>query len=488
MINGGPNISPDGLVFVFDPQNIKSYPGESTTNIVPSPTINCYPTTGNGWGTFETNQYNSNTYFSIGTINDITDNIVTLSEVGRAIYTYDALNPQTTGGGVTAATNYFIEKLSSNSFCLHTYNSTQDGSLGFGVYSSFSSKISINNTSFPTMWKGTAHLPNAGLVKEIIPNGFNYEGRIHDCIRCHKEHYSGPNNGSYMAYGVFPPVTSGVTYTVSFYYRAVTPATIGKAVILTMYTSGNWSGYIGDRTKYFTDQNWHRYIVTCNAPNSGNTNLYFNISHMACVDISEIQFEAKDHATLFTTGTRDGNGVDLADHSALTFNGTIQDTDKSILFDGSDDYISIPDNILDLSGDWSINIWLKPNSDSNPRVVTLITTDDNLQIGYMSGTLLPYIRIDSSTVISSSVALSSGNWSNLVCQMSSSTRQIYINSSSIEIKAGGISADGQYSAIGGGYNSYQMNGNISHVSIYNRALSESEILQSYNALKNRYGL
>ena len=35
---------------------------------------------------------------------------------------------------------------------------------------------------------------------------------------------------------------------------------------------------------------------------------------------------------------------------------------------------------------------------------------------------------------------------------------------------------------------YPFNGKVSQVSIYNRALSASEILQNYNAQKSRFGL
>ena len=41
-------------------------------------------------------------------------------------------------------------------------------------------------------------------------------------------------------------------------------------------------------------------------------------------------------------------------------------------------------------------------------------------------------------------------------------------------------------ASGGGYPYF--NGNISQIQIYNRALSATEILQNFNALRGRYGV
>jgi hypothetical protein len=74
-----PGVVKSGLVLAFDAGNGASYRGEATTNLIPSPTVNAYPTSGNGWGTYNTNQYGSGTYFSIGTISSVSGNVVTTS-------------------------------------------------------------------------------------------------------------------------------------------------------------------------------------------------------------------------------------------------------------------------------------------------------------------------------------------------------------------------------------------------------------------------
>ncbi|MFA5408290.1 MAG: prepilin-type N-terminal cleavage/methylation domain-containing protein, partial [Bacilli bacterium] len=171
---------------------------EPTQNLIPNSPANSYPTVGNTHATYNTNQYNNNTYFSIGTIGSVSNNIVTLSSVSHAIYTYDVLTPQTSGGGVTAGTNYYIKKLSDNTFTLHQHNASQDGSLGYSVHDSINNdvRISINATDFPTMWYGLPHAPNSALVKEIIPNCYSSNGAKHECIRLHTEHkIYGPVDG-----------------------------------------------------------------------------------------------------------------------------------------------------------------------------------------------------------------------------------------------------------------------------------------------------
>ena len=50
----------DGLVVALDAANLKSFFGEQTTNLYTGDT-NSFPKVGNGFGTYNTNQYNNNT-------------------------------------------------------------------------------------------------------------------------------------------------------------------------------------------------------------------------------------------------------------------------------------------------------------------------------------------------------------------------------------------------------------------------------------------
>jgi hypothetical protein len=95
--------------------------------------------------------------------------------------------------------------------------------------------------------------------------------------------------------------------------------------------------------------------------------------------------------------------------------------------------------------------------------------------------------------INVSSLMSNGNWYQIVLVRSTSNAQIvYLNGSSIgtgnvsddfqdgQTDFGAIHANGDYSGF--------LNGKISTIKIYNRALSATEIAQNYNALKGRYGL
>ena len=94
----GPKITNDGLILAFDQRNTKkSFKGEPTTNIIPAPSVNGRFTTSNNWLTYNTNQYNSNNFFSIGTVSSVSGNVVTMT-AAHPFRTFDVVNPSTSGG------------------------------------------------------------------------------------------------------------------------------------------------------------------------------------------------------------------------------------------------------------------------------------------------------------------------------------------------------------------------------------------------------
>ena len=159
------------------------------------------------------------------------------------------LRPQTTGGGVTAGTNYVIKKINdTNSFTLHEYNSSQNGSQGyinpdtgfFKVHDAYANdtRIPINSTNFPTMWWGPPHVPNSGLIKEIVPN----EGKRHgtNAIRLHA--YRPDNVVDGMAYNVHTPVTLGDVITMSVWLKRSDGRGEGKSIGYSTYFGSGFSG------------------------------------------------------------------------------------------------------------------------------------------------------------------------------------------------------------------------------------------------------
>ena len=516
----GPEINESGLVLALDGANFKSFKGEATTNLIPSPTLNAYPTTGNGWGSYNTNQYGSGTYFSIGSVASVSSNIVTMTSA-HSLRTYDVMQPQTTGGGVTAGTNYFIKKVSDTSFTLHAYNGSQDGSQGYissstgthKVYDSIATdtRISVNSTSFPTMWWGAPHLPNSGLVKELRYGEFNAIPNLpaNDCIRLHYIRTDGVMDG--MSYGVDCAVTPSSPVTVSFYTRAATASAVGKQIQYQIYnyTGGSPTGYF----YYFTLGAvgvWERQTFTFTPANSVIISYWFAASSgVYSWDWSCMQVEQKSYVTSFVAGTRGttvATGGGWADLSANGNNGELLNGVRensnnlgSLVFDGSNDYIPIPENSALNTQTPTVEVWVKTNATTQNGFwfeKGQVNTQYSL---FQEGAVIQWrMNLDGSVNnLSTTTAtyMNTSNWYQVVATYTSGSRKLYINGTLVnsDAQTGTITTNANGMSIGayGGFNGsrgYYYNGNIASVKIYNRALSAAEIQQNFNATRSRYGL
>lgn len=512
----GPSSNEYGLVFGFDTGDTRnSYLGEPTTNLIPNAPVNALPTYGNGWSTYNTNQYCGNNgcavFWTIPAISSVSDNIVTTVSAHQ-IRSFDVIRPETTGGGVTANVDYVAKKISDTQFSLHAYNSSQDGSQGyinpqtngFKVHDSYwlDERVSINSSGFPTKWWGAPHLPNSAIVKEIIPGGFDVnKANRTNCIRLHWFR-SDATDG--MAYGVDPYVTIGQPVTVSFWARAASASAVGQNIGFSNYNYGGPAGYsyygmtatwgaLGQWVRNsYTFTPTHNYLISYWFPSSGNMK----------VDIANIQIEQKGHATPFTTGSRTNTGslIDLKGGSTIDLSNVSYDSNAQIVFDGTNDSLIIPNNAL-----------LKNNNTSIEFVIKYLSTPsgDIIQFGVGSGDYAQYyyraysgysfwnwypVGLGYGEIAIPNAALPLNKYHHIVMTGNIyGDVQFYINGviqsgatrtansqpatwTPADLTVGGFSWDG-YS-----------NSQIPYMKIYDRILTASEIQNNFNNLKGRFNI
>jgi hypothetical protein len=419
--------------------------------------------------------------------------------------TFDVLQPQSSGGGVTAGTNYLVRAWNSTQFSLYVWNSSQDGSQGYinpstGWYKvqddyATDTRVSVNSSSFPTMWWGYPHLPNSGLIKEVIPKGFDKYPTKTDCLRLHWYRPDGVCDG--MAYGVTPSVTNGVTYTVSFWMRAVDAAAAGNGGYAQFYNTGNATGGSTGWTLGAVNE-WKQYQLTSTATATGVYLFYFfpNSGPMT-VDIANIQFEQKGHATPFTLSSRSVTQglLDLTGKSTLDLTNMSYDSNAAMVFDGASNRINTGLNNVGNNITYEAIIYSKGNA-----------TTYNMFFGQ----LLPYIGVLSGTTIifSDSIggsqqtitggSISSNIYYHIVCTRSyngsSCTNIIYVNGVAVSsgVFSGAYTGDsiGSTINVGDGQNTtwYPFYGYIPVAKIYNRTLTVDEININYNHYKTRFNL
>jgi len=180
-------------------------------------------------------------------------------------------------------------------------------------------------------------------------------------------------------------------------------------------------------------------------------------------------------------------------------------------FDGVDDFIDIYDGAsgagpysFTANQGFTISGWFKTppgNFGTSPNLVSFrgnaliwvqITTNTN-------GRLRFYIRDDGFVVSQIDFGVTetnTGDWVNFACVRDVATDKVHLYLDSVngysttDLSTGAFSAYDKISIGNDNYSGgrYWFSGEIANIQFYNRALTSTEVLHNYNALKGRFGL
>jgi hypothetical protein len=170
----------------------------------------------------------------------------------------------------------------------------------------------------------------------------------------------------------------------------------------------------------------------------------------------------------------------------------------SLSFDGTDDYIIIPENSALNTQTPTVEVWVKTNATSQNGFwfeKGQVNTQYSL---FQEGSVIQWRQnIGGITNLSTTTAtyMNTTNWYQVVGTYTSGARRLYINGTLVnsDTQTGTIATNTNGMSIGvyGGFNGargYYYNGNISSVKIYNRALTAAEIQQNFNETRSRFGI
>ena len=210
--------------------------------------------------------------------------------------------------------------------------------------------------------------------------------------------------------------------------------------------------------------------------------------------------------TVWTDLSGRGNNGELV--NGVSYVGT---NGGALSFDGSNDRITIANPILSSTGNWTISSWCNFSSfnidlgtssvahlytqyiadTGNGRIVFRIVNDGSIinKLSLFLGSGATY----SSQVITGTTTINTNTFYNFVSTRNGNIFTTYINGvleASSTLTGINITILQSTPEIGGtiSANFGFLTGKIYATSIYNRALSASEIKQNYNATKSRYGL
>jgi hypothetical protein len=167
--------------------------------------------------------------------------------------------------------------------------------------------------------------------------------------------------------------------------------------------------------------------------------------------------------------------------------------DERVLnFDGSGSYAIVNQNILsDISG--TISMWVNPKSQpvgSYYLFAAFGANSNRFYINYIANGFY-VVRGNPFTAINSPSIPLLNKWSNIILTWNSSSFSGYLNGISFGTTVLNTTGSTTNFTIGGyttPLGSAVFEGGISNVQIYNRNLSQQELLQNYNATKTRFGL
>lgn len=524
----GPNGSDLGLVFGFDTGDTRnSYLGEPTTNLIPNAPVNALPTYGNGWASYNTNQYCGNNgcavYWDIPAIASVSNNIVTTVSAHQ-IRSFDVINPQTTGGGVNSGQNYLAKKISDTQFSLHAYNSSQDGSQGyvnpqtngFKVHDSYwlDERVSINASGFPVKWWGAPHLPNSAIVKEIIPGGFDVnKANRTNCVRLHWFR-SDATDG--MSYGVDASVTIGQPVTTSFWVRAASASAVGQYIAFQHYNYGGPAGASGFFLNAYTGAlgEWVRRSFTFTPTHNALISYWFPSTANMKIDVANIQIEQKNHVTPFTIGSRTETNslLDLTGSTTINLINTSYDSNGQIIFDGTDDRVNLG-NLSNYFETGAKAITVEAVFKITPGASGAdgpIFENYRFNFWYVYSNDTVYGAVRTGAPDTAGYQFATGHTSTVACRAKGNHNHVVMIYETIGASEGRITfyVNGQYAGKGeglrmgpypiydtwigqsnhGGYGTYRLNGQVNMIKMYTRALLASEVSQNYQNLRGRFNL
>jgi hypothetical protein len=183
----------------------------------------------------------------------------------------------------------------------------------------------------------------------------------------------------------------------------------------------------------------------------------------------------------------EGSGTAALDETINLNDGTISGAARTagisgegLSFDGVNDYVQIPDDdSLDLTSAGSIEVWAWKNSQM--YVTKGNTTEYQLMDYSTTGRIAVRWGSDSNSLTSSN-AVPTGSWHHIVATYDGSTISLYIDGSLSNSKPFTTDAVANTTPvrIGARGNAYYFDGLIDEVVIYNRALTDTEVMERYN--------
>jgi len=302
---------------------------------------------------------------------------------------------------------------------------------------------------------------------------------------------------------VITGLTASTTYTVSIMYKKL----IGAPTFRFQIQDYSGSSYL--RTIKFTNtseigiedkEGWQLASWTFTLGSDANAvRIWYQdgadyTTYTHSFELQNPQLEAKSHATPYVDGTRSTTQglLDLTKNETITLSNMSYDSNAQMSFDGTDDQFVITDPGVGTS--FSIEVVIKVDNYSNGPIFispNSVGIDHFFRVNSNGTIRANFVEIadSSSDGYTSTTTINTGEYYHVVISKTPSNGTIYVNgvaedSHTPTLAAAAWSGDWRIGARWN--NTYNLNGELPILKVYDRDLAPAEVLQNYNAFKSRF--
>jgi hypothetical protein len=181
--------------------------------------------------------------------------------------------------------------------------------------------------------------------------------------------------------------------------------------------------------------------------------------------------------------------ISSGNYNATLYNGTTYNSDNGgiIVFDNTDDYCSLPNSLGYSTDALSVFSWYKSNGQPLGNYHIICGGQElEISIPWPGGALRTGIYTSTRFVSNHGSGLNDGNWHYIGFTFNGSIKTSYIDGVNVgtqSITSGTLVTSFTNRNIGkfGSSNTYYANGNMGSYTVYNKSLTDLEVLQNYNA-------
>lgn len=301
------------------------------------------------------------------------------------------------------------------------------------------------------------------------------------------------------------PAASGQTWTASVYVKA-SAATEGTIFLFEANSSGNYTNLSTNVVSITTS--WTRISVTRTLTDATTAYVQARLDGPDAGGVGiniwwdGFQIERASSPTTFNSRTNT-NGISWYDITGNNVNGTLTNgptysalNNGYITFDGSNDYIDLGNNLANLTT-LTLECLIRFNtqiSNYNGIISKTLDNTDGYELRtttFSSTTTNIEFRYKGDNAGSGGYTVTNGVWYHICCTGQSGAQRLYINGSLVLSGSAATTptANSNNLVIAKlAYAGLYLNALISAVKIYNRALTDSEVFQNFQAVRGRYGI